>query len=62
MKDTLKAHVRLMADNYYITFNPGVKIWLLVLEYEAKVPITSKKDDVKVSSLHAAELKFRVAF
>lgn len=55
--DRLGLQLRGMVDKQYFTISPRMKLWLLQLEYSMKAPMKSMDGDVKLSALHALDLR-----
>lgn len=51
---------RAMADKEHFTFSSRFKLVFLELEYSIKTPMENEIDDVKISTMHSLNLRFRI--
>ena len=58
--DRLYMLFRGMADKEHFTFSSRFKLVFLELEYSIKTPIKDERDDVKISTMHSINLRFRI--
>ena len=58
--DSLYILFRGMGDKEHFTFSSRFKLVFLELEYSIKTPMKNEIDDVKISTMHSLNLRFRI--
>lgn len=59
-EERLGLRLRTQFDREHFTLSPQVKLWLMHLDYMAKIPVKSEIDGIEVATLHS--LNFRLFF